>query len=421
MAGIALASARKGRLTTLAADGDHRARIVLDLLKSPARLLSTIQVGVTSCSLIAGAYCGATIAAALGFWLGQFAPLTAYAAWLSFVVVIAAITLLSILFGELLPKRLAQHKPEAIALALARPIRAISTVVAPLVGFLGLCTDGLSRLFGAHLQKGAPVSDEEVSHLIEQGLHAGVFHKDEKAMVEGVMELDECPVTVLMTPRPKIVWLNLDDPDEVNWRKIVASGHSHFPVYHKQRDQVIGMVSVKALWANAAFGLPTNLKTVLSPPLIVAEQSTATQVLEQFKKTGRHVALVADEFGGISGLITLIDVLEVIVGDLPDQMRKNQPEARKREDGSWLVDATLPTVEFKELLGLDYLAGEDDAEFQTLGGFVVTHLGRIPTAGDLFDWEGWRFEVIDMDRHRVDKVLVGRTPPTATTIEDVPA
>ena len=241
-------------------------------------------------------------------------------------------------------------------------------------------------------------------------------------MVEGVLALDNLPVTALMTPRPKIVFLNLDDPEEVNWRKIVTSGHSYFPVYQTNRDQIVGMVPVKALWAHAAIGLPTTLKNLLLPPLIVTDTLTAIQLLEQFKKSGKHIAVVTDEFGAVQGLVTLIDVLEAIVGDLPEPGQRNQPEAKRCEDGSWLVDATLATSELKKLLGVTVdLPHEDEAEFQTLGGFVMTQFGRIPAAGDHFDWAGWRFEVIDMDRRRVDKVLVGKTPPPVVTAEQASA
>lgn len=414
MAEIALVSSRKSRLADLADDGDARAKLAVRLVELPSRFLSTVQIGVTLCSIITGAYSAETVARVFSDWLSQFGGLSPYANWIGYGTVVLALTFLSIVIGELVPKRLALSHPERYALALARPMHVVATLASPLIRALSACTDAIARIFGADQAKPAPVTDEEISHLIEQGLHAGVFHKAEKEMVEGVMSLDECPVTALMTPRPKIVWLNIDDPDEVNWRKIVASGHSHFPVYHKQRDQVLGMVSVKALWANAAFNLPTTLKNLLTPPLVVPEKSTAIQVLEQFKKSGRHVALVADEFGSISGFITLIDVLELVVGDLPDQMRRTQPEAKRRDDGSWLVDATLATADFKELLDLDELPGEEEAQFQTVGGFVVTQLGRIPTAGEHFDWNGLRFEVMDMDRHRVDKVLVSRIPVPAS-------
>ena len=255
------------------------------------------------------------------------------------------------------------------------------------------------------------MTDEEVNILVEQGLQAGVFHKAEKEMVEGVLGLDQLPVTAIMTPRPKIVFLNIDDSEEVNWRKIVASGHSHFPVYQDNRDQVLGMVAVKALWAHAAIGIQTSLKNLLTPPLVVPETMNCIQLLESFKKSGRHTALVADEFGSIQGMVTLIDVLEAIVGDLPAQGQRDQPQAKQREDGSWLIDATLAVNELKTVLHLDKLPQEAEADYQTLGGLVMTQFGRIPATGDRFEWGGWRFEVVDMDRHRVDKVLVSRLPP----------
>jgi putative hemolysin len=210
-----------------------------------------------------------------------------------------------------------------------------------------------------------------------------------------------------MTPRPKIVFLNVDDPEEANWRKVVTSGHSYFPVYQVNRDQVIGMVAVKALWAHSAIGLPTTLKNLLIPPLFVPETMNVMQLLEQFRKTGRHIAIVTDEFGAVQGLVSLIDVMEAIVGDIPQRGRATQPEAKKRDDGSWLVDATLSIAELKALLGIDQpLPHESEASYQTLGGFVLTQFGRIPAATDKFVWSRWHFEVVDMDRLRIDKVLV---------------
>jgi putative hemolysin len=263
------------------------------------------------------------------------------------------------------------------------------------------------------------VGEADVRALVEKGLHAGVFQRAEKEMVEGVLALDQLRVTALMTLRPKIVFLNVDDPEETNWRKIVTSGHSHFPVYQGHRDQIVGMVAVKALWAHSAIGLPTALKNLLVRPLLVPETLTVIQLLEQFKKAGRHIAIVTDEFGAVQGLVTLIDVLEAIVGDLPEPGQRGLPEAKRREDGAWLIDATLSTGELRTLLGLDAeLPHERAAEFQTLGGFVVTQFGRIPAAGDHFDCLGWRFEVSDMDRRRVDKVVVSKIQPNeAAAIE----
>lgn len=422
MAEIALVSARKSKLKQLADGGSERARLAHELAENPTRFLSTVQFGVTLSGVFTGAYGGAAVARHLNHWLlFRYPQYADYTKLVSFAAVVLGITFVTIVVGELVPKRLALAHPERWALALARPMLVLSRLAAPFVWILSTCTEGLARLFGAGSNKPTPVSEEEVASLIEQGLTAGVFHKAEKEMVRSVMALDQCSVTALMTPRPKMVWLNVDDPDEVNWRKIVASGHSHFPVYHQHRDNVLGMVSIKALWANAAFSLPTTLRNLITPPQIMPETATAIQVLETFKKSGKHVALVADEFGSIQGMVTLIDILEAIVGDLPDQMRRAQPEAKRREDGSWLVDATMAAGEIKTLLSLKALPGEEEADYQTLGGFIVTHFGRIPAAGDYFDWSGWRFEVMDMDRQRVDKVLIARLPAAPATEEQVSA
>jgi putative hemolysin len=318
-----------------------------------------------------------------------------------------------VVIGELIPKRVGLAYSEKVALILTPFINRFSRLVSPIEAVLTFFTEGILKLFGFKPTTEAPVSEEEVNILIEQGLSAGVFNKTEKEMVAGVLELDQLSVTSIMTPRPKIVFLNLDDPDEVNWRKIVASGHSYFPVFQGSRDQVLGMVAVKALWAHSAIGLTTSLKNLLVSPLVVPETMNAIQLLEAFKKASKHIALITDEFGAIQGIVTLIDVLEAIVGDLPNMGPRTAPAAKQREDGSWLIDATLSADELKALLHLDALPEEERADFQTAGGFIVTRLGRIPAAGDYFDHAGWRFEVVDMDRHRVDKILVSKTPPPA--------
>lgn len=229
-------------------------------------------------------------------------------------------------------------------------------------------------------------------------------------MVEGVLGLDEMPVTGIMTRRTKIVWLNIADDDETNWRKIVASGHSHFPVYENTRDNVIGMVSVKSLWANAAIGIANELRNHLVRPLFVPTSITAVQLLEKFKKVGKHHALVTDEFGSVQGLVTLIDVMEAIVGDLPAPGRRREPEAVQREDGSWLIDGAMAIDELKRRFNFAALPREDRASFETLGGFMVDRFSHVPASGENFIWNGWRFEVLDMDRHRVDKVLLTKAP-----------
>jgi putative hemolysin len=413
MAEIAIVSARKARLRQLADEGDESARTALELASQPTRYLSTVQVGITLCSILAGVLGGSTVAGQIAGWLAGFPRLAPWAGPISFGVVVVAITFFSLILGELVPKRIALSNPERVARFVAGPLEGVSRLVSPVINLLSAATDHLLKPFGLTRRRETPVTDEEVNILVEQGLKAGVFHQAEKDMIEGVLGLDQLPVTAIMTPRPKIVFLNIDDTEDVNWRKIVASGHSHFPVYQDNRDQVLGMVAVKALWAHSAIGIQTSLKNLLTPPLVVPETMNCVQLLESFKKSGRHAALIADEFGSIQGMVTLIDVLEAIVGDLPAQGQRDQPQAKKREDGSWLIDATLAINELKTILDLDALPQEAEADYQTLGGLVMTRFGRIPVAGDRFEWGGWRFEVTDMDRHRVDKVVVTRVPPEA--------
>jgi putative hemolysin len=410
MAEIAVVSARRARLKQLAGEGDEGAQAALELGAEPARFQSTVQVGITLCGILAGAYGGSTVANQVAVWLVRFPSLAPWAGSIAFGGVVALITFFSLIFGELIPRQIALSNPERMARLVAGPLQGMSHVVAPVINLLSAATAFLLKPFGLSHRREAPVTDAEVNILIEQGLRAGVFHKAEKEMVEGVLGLDQLPVTAIMTPRPKIVFLNIGDTEEVNWRKVVASGHSHFPVYQDNRDQVLGMVAVKALWAHSAIGIPTSLKNLLTPPLVVPETMNCIQLLESFKKSGRHTALIADEFGSIQGMVTLIDVLEAIVGDLPAQGQRDQPQAKQREDGSWLIDATLAVNELKTILRLEKLPQEAEADYQTLGGLVMTQFGRIPAVSDRFDWAGWRFEVVDMDRHRVDKVMISRVP-----------
>ncbi|MDB6128145.1 MAG: hypothetical protein JWM35_2041 [Verrucomicrobia bacterium] len=415
MAETAVVSARKARLRELAAKNDVGAAKALALADHPTRFLALVQFWLTLSGMIAGVLGGAKLAGQISEEIARVALLAPYANIIGFVIVTLGLSAFMLLFGELVPKRIGRAHPERVASLLAGTMRGLAWLAAPFLRVLELATDGVTKLIRLRTRPAAEaVGEDEVRALVEQGLHAGVIQRAEKEMVEGVLALDQMPVTALMTPKPKIVFLNIDDPEEVNWRKIVTSGHSYFPVYQNSRDQIVGMVPVKALWAHSAIGLPTTLKNLLLPPLIVPDTLTAIQLLEHFKKSGKHIAIIADEFGGVQGLVTLIDVLEAIVGDLPSQGHRNQPEAKRRDDGSWLMDASLSTGELKQLLALEVdLPHEEAAEFQTLGGFVVTQFGRIPAAGEHFDWSGWRFEVMDMDRRRVDKVLVSKIPAAA--------
>jgi putative hemolysin len=411
MSEIAIVSSRKSRLRELAKDGDRRAGRVLAIADEPTRFLSTVQVGITLIGTLAGAVGGARLAVLLAAPIERIPLLAPYATSIALGVVVVGLTIASVVIGELVPKRIALSNPEGIARRVAGPVDVFSRTFHPFVHSLTWLTERILRLFSIGKAAVQTVSEGEINDLVQQGLRSGVFNTTETEMVAGVLELDQLPVTAIMTPRPKMVFLNLEDPDEVNWRKIVSSGHSRFPIYQTNHDQVVGVVTVKAIWANSAFGVQSTLRSVMVPPLVVPETMTVIHLIEQFRKSGQHLALIADEFGTLQGLVTMIDVMEAIAGDLPERGRRAAPEARKRDDGSWLIDATLVLGEFKELLGLqDNLPHEEEAEFKTAGGFVMTYFGRIPRAGDHFDHAGWRFEVVDMDRHRIDKLLVARLP-----------
>jgi len=408
MAEIAVVSSRKARLQKFADEGSAKAQAALALALSPDRFLSTVQIGITLIGILAGAFGGATLSEELAVEIAEVPILAPYASAIAIFVVVGAITYFSLIIGELVPKRVALSNPESRAMLIAKPMTGLAGLASPFVWLLTLSTNLVLKVFGLGREVDAPPSEEEVTHMIEQGMTAGVFHHSEGAMVEGVLRLDERSVTEIMTRRTKIVWLNVADADDVNWRKIVASGHSQFPVYEGTRDQVIGMVKVKSLWANAAAGVPNNIRHHLLAPLFVPTTINVIELLESFKKTGKHLALVTDEFGTVQGLVTLIDVMEAIVGDLPEPGDRRQPEAVQREDGSWLIDGGMSVVELRRRFALPPLPGEDDADFETLGGFVVDRLGHIPRAGEQFQWRGWSFEVVDMDRHRVDKVLLSK-------------
>ncbi len=410
LAEAAFASARRSRLRELVDEERPHADEALRVVDEPGHFLVAVRFAIIFVTVLAGVRVGGAATERLHAIITDTLWLQPVARPVTLTVVALGVTLVVVLVGELLPRRIARRNPERFALLLVRPMRYLAWVMRPFAAGLSTLAElilwpfGFRRVPAEHL-----VTEEEVNTLVEQGMKGGVFNESERDMVAGVLELDEMPISYLTTPRPKLVFLNLDDTDEANWRKVVSSGHSHFPVVQGNEEQVLGMVSVKAIWANHAFGVPTSLRNLVTPPLVVPETMMTSAVLEQFKLAGKHIAMVNDEFGSMVGVVTLYDVLEAIVGDIPESGRQDDPEVVKREDGSWLIDATYDIDEFKELAGLDDLPHEEETEFQTLGGFVVTHFGRIPATGDFFSFEGWRFEVVDKDRHRVDKLLV--TPP----------
>jgi putative hemolysin len=330
----------------------------------------------------------------------------AYAGTVSFAVVVLFITYLSLVVGELVPKRLALSAPERFACLLATPMRGLSAIAKPAVKILSWSTDAVLKLLGTKQETASEVTAEEVRVLMQEGLQAGIFYKTEPKMVERVLELDELLVKEIMTPRPKVIFINDEDPHEQMWHKIVASRHSHFPVYHENRDHIVGIVSVKSIYANLAAGTPVRTTDLMVEPLFVPETQPIARLLESFRESRKHFAVVADEFGTVVGVVTLVDVLEAIVGEVPSQEERIRPEIRARDDGSWLADGSIDIESVEEKLpDLRFESGEERS-YQTLAGFVMDHLDHIPQEGETFKALGWQFEIIDMDRPRIDKVLM---------------
>jgi putative hemolysin len=323
--------------------------------------------------------------------------------------VVVAITYLSLILGELVPKRLALNGAEVVASRVSGPMRLISVITSPAVWFLSASTEAVLGLLRARSTPESPVSEQEVEILMEEGARAGVFEEEERDLVRRALRLDDRPVRELMTPRPKVVWLNADEPQEEMLRQTREAGHSYFPVARGELDDLLGIASVKDVWARQASGGAIDLLGSLRPSPLVPEGAPATDALEAFKRFGLPVALVIDERGDIEGLITLTDVLAALVGEVPDEDEPAEEAIVGREDGSWLVNGLLAADELKERLGLSGLPREEEADYQTVGGMVMDALGRVPAAGDRFEWEGYSFEVVDMDGHRVDKVLVAPT------------
>jgi magnesium and cobalt exporter, CNNM family len=417
MSEIAIVSARKTRLQQWAEEGNSKARIALELANTPNQFLATVQIGITLIGILAGAFGGATIAREVAGILNNIPWLEAYSHPLSLVLVVLVITSLSLIVGELVPKRLALNNPERLATVVAIPMQMLSRVAYPAVQLLGLSTEFLLRALGMKPSTEPPVTEEEIRALIEQGTQAGMFEEAEQEMVERVFRLGDRRVGAVMTPRTEIVWLDREASAQAIRQTITESAHSRFLVADGSLDNVLGVVHAKDLLAHLLGEQVVDLAATLQQPLYVPESMRALKVLELFKQSGTHIALVIDEYGGIQGLVTPSDILEAIVGDLPEAGEQVEPLAVQREDGSWLLDGMLPVDEFKDLFDLDELPGEDQGIYQTLAGFVIMQLGRIPTAADHFEWEGLKIEVVDMDGNRVDKVLV---TPTRNALPETP-
>lgn len=414
MSEIAVVSSRRARLQRLADDGSPGAHSALALHAEPATFLSTIQVGITSIGILSGAIGEAALADPLAAWLGQFALIEPYARGIALTVVVLGLTYFSVVVGELVPKRLGLLAPEGTASLIARPMNILSRLTRPVVWLLSASSSLLLRMMGARRKDEPPVTDDEINVLMGQGAEAGVFHQSEQEIVSNVLRLDEQRLGAIMTHRTDIYLIDLDDPEDEIRRLIAESPYERIVICRDGLDHVAGILRTSDLLKPALAGAPLNIEAALRPPLYVPDSVSTTQLLESFRKARMQFALIVDEYGDLEGLVTLTDVLTSIVGDLPSYDSPYEQDVVEREDGSWLVDGSVTIERLKSVLEFDDdLPGEEENAFNTLGGFVMHMLGHIPAVADHFDWENWRFEVMDMDRNRVDKVLVSQisSPP----------
>lgn len=402
---IALLSARKARLQAYLDEGSKGAAAALKLAENPSRLLATVQIGITLVGIITGAVGGATLSDPLAHVLAQVAFLAPFSKTIAVIIVVMAITYFSLVLGELIPKRLALSNPERIAVQMARPMLALAWLMAPLVRFLGFSTDSGLRLMGIDPRTVPAVTEEEVKVLLQQGTQEGIFEAAEQDMVEGVFRLSDRMVSALLTPRTEIIWLDLDEPYTEMLRKVVESNHSRFPVSRGSLDNVLGILEAKDLIVRHTQPGQVDVQTLLRPASFIPESTPALEALELLKNNRDHLALVIDEYGGLLGMVTLVDILGSIVGEISSAGKLQEPPLVRRPDGSFLVDGLYQVDELKEVLELDELPEEDRIGYQTVGGLMMSQLGAIPVSGQSFDWKGWRFEVLDMDGRRVDKVL----------------
>ncbi|OUC11847.1 MAG: hypothetical protein B0A82_25385 [Alkalinema sp. CACIAM 70d] len=408
MSEMAIVSARKVRLQQAANQGDKGAKSALHLANNPNNFLAAAQVGITLIAIISGAFGEQVFSSVFKPILEDIPLLKAYSEGLAFGLAVLTVTYFTLILGELVPKRLALNSPEGIAAAVAGPMSLLAKVASPIVYLLSQSTDIVLKILGIRPSDEPQVTEEEIRVLIEQGTEAGMFEQAEEDIMKRVFQLGDRRISAIMTPRVDILWLDLDDSDEENRRAMHEGSHARFPVCQGGLDNLLGVIQVYDLLMETLDGDPLDFTKSLQKPVFVPESTRALKVLELFKQTGNQIAFVVDEYGVIQGLVTLTDILQALVGDLPSAEELEEPQAIQREDGSWLLDGMLPIYQFKELLELEEqdLPGEHRGSYQTLGGFVVMYLGRIPMSADHFTWDGLRFEVMDMDGNRVDKVLV---------------
>lgn len=401
MSEIALISARKARLEGQANRGDKEAKAALELANNPDTFLSTVQIGITLIGILTGIFSGETIKVKLINWLNGFDALKTYSNSIATVIIVILITYLSLVLGELLPKRIGLSKPENIAKMVAAPMKLISAITFPFIWLLSISTNFLAKLFGITTND-SHVTEEEIKAIISEGTEQGTIEEAEQEIIERVFHLGDRNITSLMTHRSDIEWLDISKNIGEIKAAMKDAIHSVYPVCEGNIDNIKGIVSIKDLFLN---NNDIPLASIMSQPMYVPENNTAYQVLEKFKETKIHHCFIVDEYGSIEGLITLNDILEAIVGDIP-QTDEEDYEITERADGSFLIDAQIPFYDFLHKVEKTEWMNDEEHDFDTLAGFILHEMKEIPKTGDKLSWRGFEFEIVDMDKHRIDKVLV---------------
>jgi putative hemolysin len=402
IAEISLVAARKPRLEGQAERGDKKAKQALDLANNPEIFLSAIQIGITLIAILTGVYSGERFGKTMAPFFERFELLSPYAETISTTIIVILVTFLSIIFGELIPKRIGLLKAEKIAKIVAGPMRLFAKAIHPIVWLLNVVSNLFFTIFNIKRSKNDAVTEEEIKALVTEGTEAGTIDEAEQEIIERVFHLGDRNITSLMTHRSDIIWFNLDENEEKIKNKILHDPHSVYPICEGEIDQLKGVVSIKDLYVADDL---TLFKDIMKPALFVPENNSAYQVMEKFKESQIHSAFIVDEYGTILGMITLNDILEAIIGDIP-QPDMEDYEITQREDGTYLIDGQIPFYDFLTYFEKADWMNEGEHEFDTLAGFILHQLERIPHTGDRMHWKGFSFEVMDMDGHRIDKVLV---------------
>lgn len=405
MTEIAIVSSNRTKMMTLAKK-NARAKIALELIDNPGPFLSTIQIGITIIGIISGVFSGQKFAEPIGIWLNTVSWICGYGNLIAFSLVVAFITYISIVFGELLPKRIAISKPEKIAVLFARFVHFLSKITYPLVLVLDLSTRIILRICNYNEVKESVITEEEIHSIIKQGLEEGAIDAFEHKVFQKVLQFGDREASIMMTPRIKVVYLDMADSLEENTQKILRNPHRYYPVFEGGLDNFKGIIDTKDALTQQIQIKKLDLRTLVKEAPCVIEDNLGPDLLEQFKKYKTHIVVVVDEYGVMQGIITLVDILETLVGSIPEYQQEKHYEIKVREDGSWLCDGLTPIDEIEELLAIDIANVFEENDFNTLAGFLLVHFMHIPKAGECIDWDDFRFEIMDMDGTRIDKVLI---------------